>query len=72
MSVPVLQSHVGTNGNGVTAASKQDIEEELANSLNATEAEDERRLAERYDEEAIGLNNGPEHNTRRSWLHVCK
>jgi hypothetical protein len=56
----------------VTAASMQDIEEEFANDLIATEAEDERGLAERYDEEAIGLDNGSEHNTRRSWPHVCK
>jgi hypothetical protein len=72
MSVPGLQSHLGTDGNEVTAASMQDIEEEFANDLIATEAEDERGLAERYDEEAIGLNNGSEHNTRRSWPHVCK
>jgi hypothetical protein len=67
-AVPELQSHIDEDSNIVTAATAQGIEDQLAHDLAVIEAEEERRLAEEYDEEAISLNNGLEHNTGSDWL----
>jgi hypothetical protein len=70
-AVPELQSYIDEDSNIVTAATAQDIMDQLAHDLAVMEAEEERRLAEEYDEEAISLNNGLEHNARSDWLRGC-
>ncbi|THV73867.1 hypothetical protein D6D27_09461, partial [Aureobasidium pullulans] len=70
-AVPELQSHIDEDSNVVTAATAQDIEDQLAHDLAVMEGEEERRLAEEYDEEATDLDNGLEHNTRSDWLRGC-
>jgi hypothetical protein len=70
-AVPELQSHIDEDSNVATAATAQDTEDQLAHDLAVMEAEEERRLAEEYDEEAISLDNGLEHNTKSDWLRGC-
>ncbi|KAH0282303.1 hypothetical protein KCU62_g9823, partial [Aureobasidium sp. EXF-3399] len=69
--VPELQSHIDEDSRVATAATAQDIEDQLAHDLAVMEAEEERRLAEEYDEEATGLDNELEHKIRGDWLRGC-
>jgi hypothetical protein len=55
----------------VTAATAQYVEDQVTHNLAVMEAEEERRLAEEYDDETIGFDKGLEHDTRSGWLHGC-